>query len=338
MIEETRPALIDRAAERPDLRALTAEPVPCALPTSDPVTVQATGSSEEVLSGRTIGDEKIIAVDAPARPLNKCASPSQARLRELVSKMYGGVRSKREGADAANELRAPRQADALIRFNRPRLRKLALIDWAAGRTRAAEELRLIKRELLEQAADPDRYGPRSNLIMITSARPGEGRTFTALNLAISITMERNWQVLLVDTCDDENTVASVIDTLPRMGWLDLVEDPTREIPSAVSETDIPGLSLMLPGRRQGGTAEAVGSGNMQRLLKELAASNRNRVVLIDAPSCLDTSDAATLARVVGQTVLVVEAHATQQQRVEAALDLLRSCENIYLVLNKSRTS
>ena len=111
-----------------------------------------------------------------------------------------------------------------------------------------------------------------------------------------------------------------------------------EVAGAVLETDIPRLSLMLPGGPQARDAEPLASGNMQRLLEELSERDRNRVVLIDAPSCLDTSDPAMLARVVGQTVLVVEAHATQQQGVEAALDLLHPCENTYLVLNKSRTS
>jgi Mrp family chromosome partitioning ATPase len=224
-----------------------------------------------------------------------------------------------------------------VSFDRARLYQLALIDWAAGRTRAAEEFRIIKRQLLEHAGNPDSYGSRSNLIMITSARPGEGRTFTALNLAISVAMERNWQVLLLDACDGKNSVASIVQRTPALGWLDLVEDPALDINSAVLETDIAHLSLMLPGQRQGYAAEYLASGNMQGLLEGLSASTRNRVVLVDAPSCLDNSDPATLARVVGQTVLVVEAHATQQQGIEAALELLRPCENTHLVLNKSRT-
>ena len=302
MAKEPSLSLIERAAGRLDLRALTAGPVPF----------------------------------APA--ITKSAFEQTSFAEPAGSRIHGGVPSDGEGSSATPE-QAPRRPGKPISasFDRPRLLELALVDWAAGRTRAAEEFRIIKRQLLEQAADPERCGPRSNLIMITSARPREGRTFTALNLAISIAMDRNWQVLLVDACDNENTVASVVQTAPPLGWLDLVEDPTLEIASAVLETDIPRLSLMLPGRRQGRSAKSLVSGNMQRLLEELSGCNRNRIILIDAPPCLDTSDPATLARVVGQTVLVVEAHHNSTARSRGSSELLRSCVNICLVLNKSRT-
>jgi receptor protein-tyrosine kinase len=75
---------------------------------------------------------------------------------------------------------------------------------------------------------------------------------------------------------------------------------------------------------------------MKALLRELADRYSDRIVLIDAPACLVTSDPAALARVVGQTLLVVEADVTTQQRVEAALELLRPGANTYLVLNKTR--
>jgi len=301
MIKESKQSLIERAAVRLDLRTLTAGPIPFA-----PAAAEA------------------------GEPASFVVTPDP--------RARGGVRSSREDHSAVVPERLPRRPvkPETISFDHARLRQLALVDWAAGRTRAGEEFRIIKRQLLEHAANPERYGPRSNLIMITSARAGEGRTFTALNLAISIAMEQNWQVLLFDACDDENTVASVVRGSPALGWVDLVEDPTIEASSVILETDIPRLSLMLPGLRQGCGSELLASGNMQRLLEELSASNRNRVVLIDAPPCLDTSDPATLARVVGQTGLVVEAHATQQEGVEAALELLRGCENTYVILNKSR--
>jgi len=303
MIKEARLSLIERAAGRLDLRALAASPIPFAPATTKSVS-EATSFAET------------------AGPPPHHEFPSD------------GV-----GISAVIEEPPRRPAKPpSVSFDRARLRKLALVDWAAGRTRAAEEFRIIKRQLLEQAADPERCGPRCNLIMITSVRPREGRTFTALNLAISIAAERNWHVLLVDACDDENTVASVVQTASPPGWLDIVEDPTLDMAGAVLETDIPRLSVMLPGRPEGRHGEPLASGNMRRLLEELSGCNRNRVVLIDAPSCLDTSDPAMLARVVGQTVLVVEAHATQQQGVEAALELLHPCENTYLVLNKNRTS
>lgn len=302
MISDTRRTLIERAAVRLNLRDLAAGPIPFAPAATEP------------------------------------QSSGPATFATAVPVIEGGVRPG-EGtrrAAAAPPSRRP-VTPAQVSLDRQRLYQLALIDWAAGRTRAAEEFRIIKRQLLEHATNPARYGPRSSLIMITSARPGEGRTFTALNLAISIAMERNWEVLLLDACEGENTVASIVPRPAELGWLDLVDDPTLDINSAVLETDIADLSLMLPGSRQEHAPEPMASRNMQRLLEALSVSNRNRIVLIDAPACLDTSDPSTLASVVGQTVVVVEAHATQQQGIEAALELLHPCENTYLVLNKSRT-
>lgn len=301
-MKNLKPSLIERAALRLDLGSISTGPIRFAAALAK----------------------------APAEPEASAAAPNPH--------VTGGLHS--DGPPRASALSEwpPRQPvkHTSVAFDRARLRELALIDWAAGRTRVAEEFRIIKRQFLEQAADPRRYGPRSNLIMITSGRAGEGRTFTALNLAISMAMERNWQVLLLDTCDDPNAVASAVQTRPELGWLDLVEDPALDVSGAILETDIPRLSLMLPGPRQGRVPEAIASENMRRMLEELSASNHNRVVLIDAPPCLDSSDPATLARVVGQTGLVVEAHTTQQQSVEDSLELLRACENTYLILNKSQ--
>ena len=326
MSKATRPSLIERAAGRLDLRALTESSIPLAPAASGPVSNQATAESREAVSVTSIGDGRGAIIEASALL-------DRAGKRKLDFKTYDDTPLDGERVDLIAEKSLPQP----VRFNRPRLHELALVDWAAGRTRAAEEFRIIKRQLLEQAADPARSGSHRNLIMITSARPREGRTFTALNLAISISMDRNWEVLLIDACDNENAVASVVPKASPPGWLDLLEDPPLGVSGAILQTDIPRLSLLLPGHRQDGNAEPLASGNMHRLLKELSRCNPNRVVLIDAPPCLDTSDPATLARVVGQTVLVVEAHTTQQQGVEAALELLRPCENTYLVLNKSRT-
>jgi receptor protein-tyrosine kinase len=301
-MKDLKPSLVERAALRLDLRSITTGPIRYVAAPAKP----------------------------PAEPESLAADP--------IPPVNGGVRSGGLLRAGALSERPPRQPakHTCVAFDRARLRELALVDWAGGRTRVAEEFRIIKRQFLEQAANPQRYGPRSNLIMITSGRAGEGRTFTALNLAISMAMERNWQVLLLDACDGSNAVASVVQTRPELGWLDLVEDPALDVSRAILETDIPRLSLMLPGPRQGCIAEPLASENMQRMLEELSASNHNRVVLIDVPPCLDSSDPSTLARVVGQTGLIVEAHTTQQQGVEDSLELLRACVNTYLILNKSR--
>lgn len=241
-----------------------------------------------------------------------------------------------DGSTGSAERRVRRNSP--ISFDPVRLRKVGLIDWAVGRARATEDFRIIKRQLLQRAVtDSDDRTVRRNLIMVTSARPREGRTFTALNLAISIAMEPDRQVLLVDACDNENSIQSIFkETTAACGWLDLMTDPGLDIGDALLATDIPRLSVMLPGGKLRHGAELLASDRMQRLLETLADRYHDRIVLIDAPPCLVSSDPAALARVVGQTILVVEANTTQQQSLEAAMELLRPCKNTYLVLNKSR--
>jgi protein-tyrosine kinase len=298
MAQNSRLSLIERAAARLDLRSLGDPPVSLVSP------VQR--------------DTK------PAIPFGDVAR-SSAHIRGQT-----GVTAP-----------APSQPDRRpnsVRFDGARLREISLVDWERGRTRVAEEFRLIKRQLLERpASNPDQGHARHNVVMITSALPREGRTFTALNLAISIAMEPHREVLLVDACDNENSIASVLPPTVGLGWLDLVTDATLNTADAALETNIPGLSVLLSGRRRRHGAELLASDKMQRLLDELSCQDPNRIILIDAPPCLASSDPSTLARVVGQTVFVVEAHTTQQQNVEAALEHLRSCSNTYLVLNKCRS-
>jgi protein-tyrosine kinase len=298
MAQNSRLSLIERAAARLDLRSLGDAPAP--------------------LVSTVRRDAK------PAARLGEVVRPSVHR---------GG-----QGGVAAS---APPQSNwqpNSVCFDAPRLREIGLVDWERGRTRVAEEFRIIKRQLLQQPVSNAGQGQaRRNVVMITSASPREGRTFMALNLAISIAMEPHREVLLVDACDNENSIASVLRPTSGLGWLDLVTDATLSTADAALETDIPRLSVLLSGGKQRHGAELLASDKMQGLLEELSCRDPNRIILIDAPPCLASSDPSTLARVVGQTVFVVEAHTTQQQNVEAALELLRPCSSTYLVLNKCRS-
>jgi len=265
--------------------------------------------------------------------------PRDKKIATLPETVSPPAREKNsDGPEAAIISWRPSRSSPQIRFDPSRLRAAGLVDWNTGRTQIVEEFRILKRHILQNAlSSPNDSCERPrNLIMVTSSQPGEGKTFTALNLAISIAMEPDRQVLLVDACENENSVRSLTRPAQVCGWLDLMNNPATNVGDALLTTEIPRLNLMLPGARQKHDAELLASGRMKALLRELADRYSDRIVLIDAPACLVTSDPAALARVVGQTLLVVEADVTTQQRVEAALELLRPGANTYLVLNKTR--
>jgi protein-tyrosine kinase len=278
-------------------------------------------------------DLRVLAMPGPIAAAQASESP---RVAEAVRSPTNGWALENNNAAAVVARRTPARAGQVL-FDPVRLREIGLVNWAAGRTRVVEEFRIVKRQLLQYAQENAEGGQRRrNLVMITSAWPREGRTFTALNLAISIAMEPNRRVLLVDACDNENSIRSILRETSVCGWRDLMTDRTLHVGDALLETEIPRLSVMLAGGQPKYGAELLASEQMQRLLEGLSDRDDDRIVLIDAPPCLTSSDPATLAQVVRQTVLVVEAATTQQQNVETAMELLRPCRSIYLVLNKNR--
>jgi protein-tyrosine kinase len=206
---------------------------------------------------------------------------------------------------------------------------------AAQRSRTVEEFRLIKRNLLgawsRNDANSDRPAGRS--ILVASARPGEGKSFVALSLALAFAAEADGEALLVDTDADHPLTESFFGCRAKLGLVDVLEG-RRGLADAVLATSQPRLSILPAGRGGPHVPELLASERMQALLAEMTAHHLNRVILIDTPACLASSDAATLAPMVGQIVLVVEAHRTQRQEIESSLALLGSGGRIFLLLNK----
>lgn len=230
-----------------------------------------------------------------------------------------------------------RQQKPQARFDTRRLRDLGLIDWAAPRSQVTEEFRLVKRELLRHITAKNKdTGTQRNLVMVTSAWAGEGKTFTTLNLAISIAMEPNRRVLLFDACGNRDSMESLLQSVPHCGWRDAIAKGGPSIDAIVLNTDIPQVELVVPGHGRPDDAAPLASDRFRELIRELAAGCDDRIVLIDAPPCLVSSDPAVLAAIAGTTLLVVEANRTQQQSVEAATEILRASTDLHLILNKTQ--
>lgn len=219
------------------------------------------------------------------------------------------------------------------------LAKAGLIVTESGRTRAAEELRIVQQQVLRAAFASPQSGRRdTNLLMVTSARPQEGKSFTALNLAASLARDAEQSVTLIDADPKPGCLSDALGAGRLPGLVDLVLDPVREFAPLLLGTIFPRLTFLPIGLNRQASAEALASRQMARLLTGLSSRFPDRLFILDAAPCLSTSDASALAPLVGQTVFVVEAERTQRTEVEAALDLIEPCRAITLLLNKLRTS
>jgi receptor protein-tyrosine kinase len=218
------------------------------------------------------------------------------------------------------------------------LERGGMVDWSRTRTRISEEFRLVQRQILRAAFGPDAEPGFSNLLLVTSARPGEGKSFTAVNLAGSIARQGDNHVLLVDADSKRDSFCYALGLAENRGLLDLVANPKLDPSPLIVKTPIELLSILPVGRERERSAELFSTKEMTRLIQSLGRRYADRLLILDAPPCLSTSDPAVLAPVVGQILFVVEAERTQRDEVEASLDLIQACPNITLVLNKQQIS
>ena len=205
----------------------------------------------------------------------------------------------------------------------------------ATRSVQAEELRAIKRPLLKNARSKNAAAQRLPLIMVTSAVPGEGKTFFSINLAMSIATEIDLSVLLVDADVLRQDAMERLGVGPGTGLLDLLSDPALTLDDVVLRTNVPKLSLLRAGYRQNLSTELLASSAMDQLLQRLAHDNPRQIVVFDAPPLLVTNQAKVLAAHLGQVVVLVEAAHTQRHLVQQAFATLEQCPIVMSVLNKS---
>ena len=197
-----------------------------------------------------------------------------------------------------------------------------------------EEFRLVKRQLLTTARGVRvRSGDLSRTILVTSAQPDDGKTYCALNLAISMAAERDLEILLIDADFAKPDVMARLGLSEGRGLLDVLADPQVELESCVVRTDIPHLSLLPCGTKSNADTELVASARTGELIAQLLAADPRRVLIFDSPPVLAASPAAALAHHAGQVMLVVRADRTSESDLREAIDLLDGCEDIQLLLN-----
>jgi exopolysaccharide/PEP-CTERM locus tyrosine autokinase len=198
----------------------------------------------------------------------------------------------------------------------------------------AEQYRAVKQPLLRNASQDENRAPRANMIMVTSALAGEGKTFTCVNLSLSLAMEKDWEVLLLD-CDCKNPQLSrLLGVQNEPGLLDVLKDRTLRLESVVLSTNVAGLSIVPLGGSDANAAELLASDRMREVCDELATANPGQIALFDSSPLLLTTESTTLSHHVGQIVVVVQAGKTPQMAVKEAVGKLDTTKPVGLVLNR----
>jgi protein-tyrosine kinase len=200
----------------------------------------------------------------------------------------------------------------------------------------AQEFRAIKRKLLGSARNQKTRAIDNNLVMITSALPGEGKTFTAMNLAISLAAERDLHVLLIDGDVIHPTLSSSFEPRYKQGLVELLSGQCRDAGEVIHRcSDVPNLSVIFAGQPDVRTPELMSSRRMADVCRDVSSRYQDRIVIIDTPPVLASAEPAAMAAHVHQTIMVVASYHSSRTQVQTALEHLTACPNISLLFNKA---
>jgi exopolysaccharide/PEP-CTERM locus tyrosine autokinase len=204
-------------------------------------------------------------------------------------------------------------------------------------TAMAEEFRMVKRQLLltaraVAAKDGARAADRARMILVCSAQPDEGKTFCAINLALSMAAEKDMEILLVDADFAKPDILGRLGLPAGPGLLDALAG-TADVEDCIVDTDVPQFSVLPAGTKTNSDTELLASDRARAILDGLATANPRRIVIFDSPPALAASPAAVLAAQAGQVMLVVRADRTSESDLREAVSVLDGCEHIQLLLN-----
>jgi receptor protein-tyrosine kinase len=301
-----------------------------------PVVSSAPRTPRRVLAA-PIDDEILDRPVSPARPSARDEivvprTPDTASGRGVV-RPVAAVESAPSSEVNAGPTRVSREVEIDLR----RLVATGMVNPVQPRSQIAEEFRLIKRPLLRNvtATGPAAIS-RSNLIMVTSALPGEGKSFSAINLAMSIAMEFDYTVLLVDADVARPSVLNRLGLHRERGLMDVLSGDVKDLSDVLLRTNIDKFTILPAGMPHARATEMLAADAMSKLLEQIAQRYSDRVIIFDSPPLLVTTESRVLAAQMGQVVVVVEAEATTHSTIRQALTTIESCPVKMLVLNKSR--
>lgn len=287
-----------------------------------------------------IAQEKVSLIERAAQRLTS-PPPAQAVEEEQPEeiKSRGADRSP-EGRNpsAASASRTPRDRSgdgpARIELDLELLAERGFLTPESMNSRLGDETRLVKRAVLSQARNST--SDYANVVVVTSAWPAEGKTFTAINLAMSLAVERDLHVLLVDADLAKPSILKSLGMTAKVGLIDLLENPQTDVGDVIMRTNVPKLSIIGPGRQHDMSMELLASKRMQAVAGEISERYSDRVIIFDSPPVLASTEATVMVDFAGQIIFVVEAERTRREAIEEAMSILGDSCPIRLVLNKTR--
>lgn len=266
----------------------------------------------------------------PAEEKNKTGqapSPTDNRSHKGLSQPHSGRASERTGkAGGASPQRITLDLDLL--------EERGFLTPQSMNSRLGDETRLVKRAVLSEARTS--ASDYANVVVVTSAWPAEGKTFTAINLAMSLAVERDLHVLLVDADLAKPSILKALGITAKTGLIDLLENPQTDVGDVIMRTNVPKLSIIGPGRPHDMSMELLASKRMQAVAGEISERYADRVIIFDSPPVLASTEATVMVDFAGQIVFVVEAERTRREAIEEAMSILGDACPIRLVLNKTR--
>ncbi|NCP11843.1 MAG: P-loop NTPase [Sphingomonadales bacterium] len=272
----------------------------------------------------------------PQTPANPATAATPAAEREArPPRSQFSRRASDRPTTSKPVVNAPRQ-----NVDRDALADAAMIVPGGPVSGLAEEFRIIKRRLLREIKafedDPQRTNGRQDIarrILITSANPHEGKTYCAVNLAMSLAMEQDHEVLLVDADFAKPSVLSTLGLAAERGFMDALADPSIDVANAIIPTDISGLSVLSAGTQTPKDSEYLASQRTELVLARLTEQAPRRIVIFDSPPVLAASPAIVLGAHVGQALMIVRADQTKESALKDAIGLMAACAHIQLLLN-----
>ena len=224
-----------------------------------------------------------------------------------------------------------------VSIDLPRLAAAGYVTPDAPRTTIADQYRVIKRPLLANATGKGAVAvPNGNLIMVTSSLPGEGKSFTAVNLALSMAMELDHHVLLVDADVAKPSLMGTLGLPPSRGLLDLLLEKNAQMSDVLLRTNVDKLTFLPSGTPHPRATELLASDAMTDLIEDMGRRYADRIVIFDSPPLLQTTEARVLAAHMGQIVMVVQAEKTLESQLRHALSTIESCPIKLMLLNQAR--
>lgn len=238
------------------------------------------------------------------------------------------------------------ESSTSFKLNFNALKKQGFIHPSTRRSLTSEEMRLIKRRLFQKMSLADLKTEETSLnnedeksmqhvLLVTSSKPAEGKSFTALNMALSIVMDERYNVLLIDADIARATISRHLGLQKSSGLTDLLREKDPNIQDFIKREDSYNLSFIPAGSGVATATDLFGGKKMRNFIHDIANRYQDRIIIFDAPPLLASTEAVVLAQHVGQIMYVVDGSETPRSTIEAGLDILGRYDNVGLILNKT---